>query len=1810
MLTAVTVLSGTIVVAPAAVPGASAAPGNPGVPSAPVLIYEEDFENVAGTPAVGLASYVGSTGATYTADPAWLTGCNGLLVEYGTPDNDPLAACAPTGAANAFNRIRQLANAMGQWSGADPLTNRAVAAYTQGGNPGANSVEFRTTSPLTLPSTVTSRYLTFSVDTAAINCAFSGPRYSFSLVDSGGTEHPVGGTVDVCTNPGQTIAAIPSASPVGNTAANVVVGTYTSNGSFLFSGTSLGIIMRNQNGSGTGNDAGFDNIRVLDVTPQLDKEFVPGSVGQGQPARIVFTVTNSAELAAKAGFSFTDTLPTGLTVAPAPNVSSSCGSPTTSAPAGATSVSFTGSLAAQQVSCTFAFDVIASAEGTYVNGPGNISSVVGLNPPEDATLLVENEPEIELVKSGSYSGDGVVGDVVSYTFTATNTGNVTLTGVEITDPLPGLSALEYVEWPGAPGTLQPGQSISATASYVLTQEDLDRGAVDNTATTTGEDPTGEVVDATDDVTVPVPQAPAIELVKDASLEGDGVIGDTIEYSFTATNTGNVTLTEVEIEDPLPGLSELVYSWPGEPGVLAPGDSVTATASYTLTQADLDNGGVDNTATVEGTPPTGDPVDATDDANVPLEGAPAIELVKDASLEGDGVVGDTIEYSFTATNTGNVTLTDVVIDDPLPGLSELVYSWPGEPGVLAPGDSVTATATYALTQADLDNGGVENTATVEGTPPTGDPVDATDDANVPLEGAPAIELVKDASFDGDGAVGETVEYSFTATNSGNVTLTDVVIEDPLPGLSELVYSWPGEPGVLAPGDSVTATATYALTQADLDAGRVDNTATVEGTPPMGDPVDATDDATVPVPQAPAIELVKDASLEGDGVVGDTIEYSFTASNTGNVTLTDVVIEDPLPGLSELVYSWPGESGVLAPGDSVTATATYTLTQADLDAGGVDNTATVEGTPPTGDPVDATDDANVPLEGTPAIELVKTGALSGPGVAGDTIEYEFTVTNTGDVTLFDVTVSDPLPGLSSIVFGEWPGEPGVLAPEDSVTATATYTLTQADVDAGQVDNTATATGTPQVGEPVDATDEVSVPVPPAPAIELVKEASLEGEGAVGDTIAYSFTATNTGNVTLTGVVIDDPLPGLSELSYDWPGEPGVLAPGESVTATATYALTQIDVDAGRVDNTATVEGTPPTGEPVDATDDATVPVPPAPAIDLVKTGELIGTGEVGDTIEFTLTATNTGNVTLTDVVIEDPLPGLSELAYGEWPGESGVLAPGESITATASYTLTQADLDAGDVDNTATVTGTPPTGEPVDATDEVAVPVTPTPAIELVKDATLEGAGAVGDTIEYSFTATNTGNVTLTGVVIEDPLPGLSELSHEWPGEDGVLAPGQSVTASATYTLTQADVDAGQVDNTATVEGTPPTGEPVDATDEVTVPVAPAPAIDLVKTGELIGTGEVGDTIEYSLTATNTGNVTLTGVTIADPLPGLSELSYEWPGEPGVLAPGESVTASATYTLMQADLDAGDVDNTATVTGTPPTGEPVDATDEVTVPVTPAPAIELVKTGELIGTGEVGDTIEYSFTATNTGNVTLTDVVIDDPLPGLSELSYDWPGEPGVLAPGESVTASATYTLTQADIEAGQVDNTATVEGTPPTGEPVDATDEVTVPVTPTPAIDLVKEATLEGDGAVGDTIAYSFTATNTGNVTLTDVVIDDPLPGLSELSYEWPGEPGVLAPGESVTASATYRLTQADVDAGRVDNTATVTGTSPGGDPVTSTDTVRVVVPDADTTPTLPDDDLPSTGGRIPFLTVIWGLALLVAGIGAWAVARRRRSDVS
>lgn len=182
-----------------------------------------------------------------------------------------------------------------------------------------------------------------------------------------------------------------------------------------------------------------------------------------------------------------------------------------------------------------------------------------------------------------------------------------------------------------------------------------------------------------------------------------------------------------------------------------------------------------------------------------------------------------------------------------------------------------------------------------------------------------------------------------------------------------------------------------------------------------------------------------------------------------------------------------------------------------------------------------------------------------------------------------------------------------------------------------------------------------------------------------------------------------------------------------------------------------------------------------------------------------------------------------------------------------------------------------------TDAETVPVRPDPidrpgkSLQSNADEGASGDVSLNDTLTYEFVATNDGTVTLDNVTISDPLPSLSALSCV-PVAGSSLAPTESMTCTATYTVVQGDVDAGQIDNIATVNATDPGGNPVDDADAETVIVGANPSIDLVKIlfshadEDASGDVTLNDTLTYQFVATNDGTVTLDNVTIADPLAG--------------------------------------------------------------------------------------------------------------------------------------------------------------------------------------------------------------------------------------------------------------------------------------------------------------------------------------------------------
>jgi uncharacterized repeat protein (TIGR01451 family) len=354
-------------------------------------------------------------------------------------------------------------------------------------------------------------------------------------------------------------------------------------------------------------------------------------------------------------------------------------------------------------------------------------------------------------------------------------------------------------------------------------------------------------------------------------------------------------------------------------------------------------------------------------------------------------------------------------------------------------------------------------------------------------------------------------------------------------------------------------------------------------------------------------------------------------------------------------------------------------------------------------------------TPALTLTKSVSPLVAAKAGDTVTYSYLITNSGNVTLTDVHPQDtafsgtgtPSPITCPVVIpttrltARSPRQPGfILAPGQHETCTDTYRLTQADVNAGKVTNTAIAVGTPPSGPPVTSLpSSATVTIPGHPAVVIIKTASPRSLSRAGDTVRYHYLVTNTGNVTLTDLKVNDLLPGLSAIACP----SATLDAGKDMTCTASYRLTQADVNAGKVINTATTTGTPPSGPAVtSAPSSVTVIIPASPALALRKTASPGSFDAAGTTIHYSYLVTNTGNVTLTDLKVNDLLPGLSAIAC-----PSATLNPGKDMTCTSTYVTTAADLQAGFVSNTATVTGDPPTGSPVVSGPSTVVIAAPAP-----------------------------------------------------------------------------------------------------------------------------------------------------------------------------------------------------------------------------------------------------------------------------------------------------------------------------------------------------------------------------------------------------------------------------------------------------------------------------------------------------------------------
>ena len=589
-----------------------------------------------------------------------------------------------------------------------------------------------------------------------------------------------------------------------------------------------------------------------------------------------------------------------------------------------------------------------------------------------------------------------LGETVTFTISVTNIYDTAKT-ITITE-LPGV-AIEGAD-ASKPNVLvvtnvPAGETITATATYTITWQDIANGSFVNTVKAEFSD--GKPFETTDTVTVVDPVYDyTMEKTAKVPEHESGMVkeGETIGYTIRVQNTGNQPLEEIRLTDTLNAAGTIAnirgaeYVQDGKVTIftirdLQPNQTITITYEYVV--LDADKGKTISNAVVGPNPTDPEKPGKEGDTETTVED-PKLEVNKEVKaitaadgtekdVTAEAALNDIITYTVTVKNTGNVVLTDVHVADSLEGI-KLAEGQSFEFRKLEAGETQTITYTYQVQEKDLGSM-IVNKATATAKVPE-DPEDKPqpkdeDEKEVPTEDRnPSLKVEKEvtskaAAEDGRYIAGETITYKVTVTNNGNLTLKDVVLKDVLTradGTTVLPDGWESDGqkiGEMAPGATRVFEYSHKVTEEDL-GGVLKNAATASGEPKLPNPdpekpepkPEGEDEKEVPIedrkPSLKAEKKVtsKPAAEDGKYTVGETITYEVTVTNTGNLTLKNIHVQDIMTrpdgtqmipsGLTNQVQTIEG----LEPNASETLRYTHVVTEQDL-GGELKNAVTVSGEP---------------------------------------------------------------------------------------------------------------------------------------------------------------------------------------------------------------------------------------------------------------------------------------------------------------------------------------------------------------------------------------------------------------------------------------------------------------------------------------------------------------------------------------------------------------------------------------------------------------------------------------------------------------------------------------------------------------------------------------------------------------------------------------------------------------------------------------------------------------------------------------------------
>jgi hypothetical protein len=664
-----------------------------------------------------------------------------------------------------------------------------------------------------------------------------------------------------------------------------------------------------------------------------------------------------------------------------------------------------------------------------------------------------DDPGIEIEKrTNSQDADSApgptiaVGGQVLWEYIVRNTGNVRLTGIEVSDD------------DAAVKVTCPATALGAGESMICTAKGTAVGCqYKNVGTVIASQPDGPELTADDASHYFGDQNAKIDVElavngQDAD-DAPGVevrAGDPLQWSYVVTNTGDVNLAEIKVTDD-------GGSAPSCPTTsLRPGEKMTCTAGGTAASGQHRRVGA-----VAAKPPCGDDAKDSDPANYnagPGPLPPTITIKKytngyDAdTAPGPHIkVGDAVQWTYIVTNTGGVALSNVKVSDD----RGVAVSCPK--AALQPAEAMTCTGSGTAKQGQYANIG-----TVTGKAPNGDTATAADPSHYfgeVIELPCGIKIKKYTNgHDADAApgptipVGDPVLWTYIVSNPGQVKLNNVKVTDD----RGVAVSCPKT--TLQPGEAMTCTGSGTAT-----AGQYANIGTVVGTPPSGPSATDSDPSHYfgEVPKKPSISIKKytngqdaDTAPGPEIPVGGAVQWTYVVTNNGEVALSNVKVTDD----RGVAVSCPKTS--LQPGETMTCTGSGTATQ-----GQYANIGTAVGTPPSGSNVTDSDPSHYFGKLPPPCDIsIKKYTNSqdadtapGPEIpVGGAVHWTYIVTNTGEVTLSNVKVTDDRGVAVSCPKTS-------LQPAEAMTCTGNGTAT-----AGQYKNVGSVVGTPPSGPNVTDSD----------------------------------------------------------------------------------------------------------------------------------------------------------------------------------------------------------------------------------------------------------------------------------------------------------------------------------------------------------------------------------------------------------------------------------------------------------------------------------------------------------------------------------------------------------------------------------------------------------------------------------------------------------------------------------------------------------------------------------------------------------------------